>query len=485
MGSACQFLNTRLALTPEELNELGESMNAISPEETMAKNRRYLLVTIALGVLLNPLNSSMISVAMARFQHVFAVNFTTVSWLISSYYLASAIAQPVMGKLADLLGRKRLFLLGLVLVAGSCMLAPFSPSFAWLIALRLIQSLGSAAIYPAGMGIVRNYVTTRQSQALAFLAVFSSGAAAFGPSIGGVIMHYTDWPGIFWINFPFIVASFLLGIWILPKDVRNRVGEDSVAFRDVVQQMDIPGITLFALGIVTGLLFLLSLVDRVRWWALPISIVAFLLFLWREGKARQPFLRFSLFRENRPLTWVLTQFMVVNVIFYSVFFGMPTYLQDVRHFDTQETGLLMLCVAGFSVITSPITGRWVAKSGSRPPLILAGIFMTGGSALYLTLHNASPIWWLVVVLSVLGLSNGFNNVGLQTALFRVSPREIISTASGLFQMARYMGTILSTVLLGLLFGAHLSTAELHLLGAILAIIGLLVILMSWRLPAES
>lgn len=448
------------------------------------------MLTIALGVLLNPLNSSMISVAMTKFQHVFSVNFTTASWLISSYYLASAVAQPIMGKLADLVGRKALFLMGLSIVALSCALAPFSPSFAWLIVFRLIQSFGSGAIYPAGMGIVRNVITERQSQALALLAVFSSGAAAFGPSVGGLIMRYTDWQGIFWVNFPFIVASLLLGWWLLPSDRSDHTGREQPdggrpRWAGLVDRMDVPGIALFTIGIVTSLFFLLSLSDVIRWWPLPVAMVSFGLFAWRESRAREPFLSLRFFRANRPLTWVLAQFTVVNVIFYSVFFGMPTYLEEVRHFDTQQTGLLMLCIAGFSLITSPITGRWVNRSGSRPPLLLAAVCMVVGSVLYLTIRTHSPVGWLIVVLSVLGLSNGFNNVGLQTALFRVSPKDVISTASGLFQMARYMGTILSTIVLGLAFGAHISTSELHKLAIVLACLGVIVLVMSLRLPKRA
>lgn len=246
-----------------------------------------------------------------------------------------------------------------------------------------------------------------------------------------------------------------------------------------------PGIALFTIGIVTSLFFLLSLSDVIRWWPLPVAMVSFGLFAWRESRAREPFLSLRFFRANRPLTWVLAQFTVVNVIFYSVFFGMPTYLEEVRHFDTQQTGLLMLCIAGFSLITSPITGRWVNRSGSRPPLLLAAVCMVVGSVLYLTIRTHSPVGWLIVVLSVLGLSNGFNNVGLQTALFRVSPKDVISTASGLFQMARYMGTILSTIVLGLAFGAHISTSELHKLAIVLACLGVIVLVMSLRLPKRA
>jgi MFS family permease len=448
--------------------------------------RRYLfLVTIALGVLLNPLNSSMISVALTRLQHVFHLNFTSVSWLISTYYLASAIAQPVMGKIADTLGRKRVFLAGLVLVAVSSVTAPFAPSFGWLIALRLIQSIGSGAIYPAGMGIVRQYITQGQAQALAFLAVFSSGAAAFGPSIGGVLMHWGDWPSIFWVNFPFIVASLLLAVWILPSDRRQNLdGPDREPIRALIQKLDVWGIILFALAIIMSLLFLLSLAETIKWGSGLLAVASILVFYVWETQSQMPFINLRMFRQNMAFTWVLLQFVTVNTIFYSIFFGMPTYLQEVRQFSPQNTGLIMLCVAGFGVIMAPIAGRWVALSGSRPPLLLAGFCMTIGSTLFLVLHNQSPVWWLAINLSVLGFSNGFNNVGLQTALFQVTPQEIISAASGLFQTARYMGTILSTVLLGVLFGNHLSTHEVRLLGIVLAALGLCVIWMSWRLPKK-
>ncbi|WP_206881625.1 MFS transporter [Alicyclobacillus mali (ex Roth et al. 2021)] len=453
----------------------------VSAKEPRGGRRALFLITIALGVLLNPLNSSMISVAMAKFEHVFHVHFTTASWLISSYYLASAVAQPIMGKVADLVGRKPLFLIGLALVALSCALAPFAPSFTWLVVFRLIQSFGSGAIYPAGMGIVRNVITDRQAQALAFLSVFSSGAAAFGPSIGGVIMNYLDWQGIFLVNFPFVVASFLLAIFVLPNPRRG----DRQKAREVLREIDLPGIALFILAIAASLVFLLSLTEKPVWWAAAAGLLAFVAFGWREHLAPSPFLSLRFFRQYTSLAWVLIQFTTVNIIFYSIFFGMPTYLQEVRGFNSQETGLIMLAVAGFSLITAPITGRWVARSGSRPPLILAALFMTAGSLLMLTLHTASPVWWLCVVLSVLGLSNGFNNVGLQTALFAASPREVISTASGLFQMSRYMGTILSTVVLGLLFGARLTTSALHILAVVLACLGALVLVMSLRLPRQS
>jgi MFS family permease len=477
---------------------------AAETRTTRRVRRGPMLVTVALGVLLNPLNSSMIAVALNRLQHVFHLDFATASWLISAYYLASAVAQPVMGKVSDFVGRKTVFLAGLVLVVISSLTASFAPSFGWLIAFRLIQSFGSGAIYPAGMGIVRHYITERQSQALAVLSVFASGAAAFGPSIGGFLVHYGDWPAIFWVNFPFVIASFLLALWTLPADPRRRErrqpspetsadkrGEAGTPpagprnVRELLRQLDLPGLFLFSALVVCGLLFLLSLTRQPQWAAGVLAALALLGFILRELRSRTPFIDLRMFRQNRGLTWVLLQFVTVNIIFYSIFFGMPQFLQAVRGFNSQQTGLLMLAVAGFGVIIAPLTGRWVAKSGVRPPLLLAGLCMTAGSALFWTIHEHTPVWWLVICMAVLGLSNGFNNIGLQTALFRVTPKAIIGTASGLFQTSRYLGTILSSVLLGLVFGNHLDTPSLHALGTVLAVLGLVVIWMSWRLPARG
>lgn len=449
----------------------------------VSQRRNLILITIALGVLLNPLNSSMISVAVARLQEVFHLNFAQSSWIISTYYLASAIAQPVMGKVADSVGRKRVFLIGLILVIVTSLTAPFAPTFTWLIIFRLVQSIGSGAIYPAGMAIVRQWVSARQAQALAFLSVFSSGAAAFGPSIGGFLMHFGDWPAIFIINLPIIVVSFVLAIWLLPPDrFDNSRDERSQGVLALFRQIDLLGITCFGGMIVFLLVFLLSISTSPSWWTGVVGIVLLGFFIWRELQAKKPFIDLRMFKRNINFTWVEVQFVTVNIIFYSIFFGIPDYLQESLHFSAQHTGLLMLCIAGSSLIVSPLTGMWVDKSGSRPPLLLAGFCLTLGPLLFLTLSAHSPVYWMAIVFFVLGLSNGLNNIGLQTALFAVTPAPMMGTASGLFMMARYMGTILSTVLLGLVFHNIIGTPELHVLGVALAILGVLVILMSLRVP---
>ena len=147
----------------------------------MNSRSRWLMISVGLGILLNPLNSSMISVAIARLQHVYSIDFTAVSWIVFSFYIASAIAQPVMGKASDLFGRRKIFLAGLVVSLISSILAPFSPNFGWLIVSRIVQSIGTSMLIAVGTAIVRIHITEKQADALAGLSIFLSGAATIGP----------------------------------------------------------------------------------------------------------------------------------------------------------------------------------------------------------------------------------------------------------------------------------------------------------------
>jgi EmrB/QacA subfamily drug resistance transporter len=436
-----------------------------------------LLLAVALGILLNPLNSSMISVALAHMQDDFDLSFADSTWLISSYYLASAIGQPVMGKLSDTLGRKRLFIIGLILVAVASALAPLAPNFGSLIFFRIIQAIGSSTLYPAGMGAIRKYITTKQAQSLGILNVFASTSAAFGPSIGGFLIHFGDWPAIFLINFPFIVASLILTIRVFPKDEKSH---GKAAFPDV------GGILLFSGAIISLLMFFLSLKKSINWFELAAGMLAIVLFVLYEARRKDPFIDIKSLRRNMNVSFVYIQFILVNVLFYSLFFGVPAYLQKELKYSADLTGIMMLSVAGFGVIVSPLAGRWIDRTGSSKSILVVGaITALLGTVLLWSVNSGSPPIYIFAVLSVLGCSNGFNNLGLQTALFSFVKSEETGAASGLFMTSRYLGTILSSSLLGIVFGQNTSTTQFHIIALIGAVIGCIILFLSIRMPRRS
>ncbi|MCP6683672.1 MFS transporter [Bacillus nakamurai] len=444
---------------------------------TISKKSRVLFLTaVASGTMLNPLNSSMISLALHGIQHQFHLSFTTVSWLISSFYLASAVAQPVTGKLGDMLGRKKLFLFGLLLVAVSAVGAPFAPTFMTLLIMRLFQSIGSSAIYPSGVGLIRSNIRERQASALAVLSIFASAMTALGPTLGGFLIVWGGWPAIFFVNLPFIILSFFLGMYMFPKDEKRKTG----GMKAILRELDTAGILLFAGAIILLLSFLLSFSTKPHYIEGVFGILFIGLFIWRELKTEKPFIDVRLFKTHRKLSSVYIQFILLNIFFYCIFFGLPSYFQDEMHLSVQTSGLIMLFMSGMSIVVSPLTGKWIDKKGLLQPIV-AGTCLTAAGAVLLTFFFLqAPMIGKGLILSVLGVGYGFGNVTFQAAMLKTSPSDMVGTTSGLFQTCRYLGSILSSVILGILFGKEITAGHFHMLGTILIIVGVLSLFMAFR-----
>jgi len=443
---------------------------------------RRLVGAVLAGTLLNPLNSSMIAVALMLIQADFSVSVATASWLLSGFALAAAVAQPLMGRFADLFGPRRIFCTGLLFVGVASVLAPLAPAFGWLIACRMLQAFGTSAAYPAGLAVIRASDPQGQPPAgtLGAINITSSVSVALGPVLGGFLAARAGWPAIFLVNVPLTVVGLLLAWRWLPADATPGLTTASPSRRSIVRtvlkMVDVPGIVLFS-GMLTSLLaFLLSLSRGPLWPLLPVAPIAAVLLVLRERGVAEPFLNVNMLAANRPLIGVYTQFAGVNIVFYAVFFSLPLWLEQVRGFNSGLSGLLLLPVAGVGVLATPIAARLISRSGPGPALITGACMLTVGSLLLLILNATTPVVTILVVGVVLGIPNGFNNLGLQAALYEYTPANHMGAAGGQFQTFRYVGAILSTSLLGLAFGTTVTSNGLHLIAYVLAgISGLLLV----------
>ena len=427
------------------------------------------------GTLLNPLNSSMIAVVLALIQADFKISVATASWLLSSFALAAAVAQPVMGRLADLFGPRRIFCLGLLVVGVASGLAPLAPAFGGLIACRMLQACGTSAAYPAGLAIVRAGDPHGQAPAgtLGAITITSSVSVALGPVLGGFLAARAGWPAIFLVNIPITAVSLLLAWRWLPADATpGRVTLGASALRSV----DVPGIALFSGMLASLLAFLLSLSGSPRWPLLPVALIAAAVLVRRECGVAEPFLNVRMLAAHRPLVGVYAQFAGVNIVFYAVFFSLPLWLERVRGFESGGAGLLLLPVAGVGILATPVATRLINRAGPGPALITGACLLTVGSLLLLVCTATTPVSVLLAVGVVLGIPNAFNNLGLQAALYEYAPARHMGAASGQFQTFRYVGAILSTSLLGLAFGRTVTSHGLHLIAYVLAgVSGLLLV----------
>ncbi|MFC3039176.1 MFS transporter [Virgibacillus xinjiangensis] len=443
------------------------------------KSRGLFLSSVATGAMLNPLNSSMIALAIPAIQKDFGLSFLTVSWVISSFYLASAVTQPIAGRLGDLIGRRKMFLGGLLLVAVSAMGAPLAPVFAVLIIMRLFQAIGSGAIYPAGIGMLRDHIQERQGSALGFISLTMAAMAALGPTIGGFLIAWGDWPAIFLINIPVLLVCFFLGWFVLPKDeVRKKL-----TMQELIRKMDLVGVVLFSVGVVGLLVFLLSLERTVNIAAGMIGVISFLLFIWHELRTRIPFIDIRLFRSNRKLTLVYLQYIVLNFIYYSLFLGLPSYFQNGPNLSVGDSGLLMLLVTGMGIVTAPLIGRWIDKSGVNIPILTGNSLIVLGALLLWIFFGHAPLLVTVLIISLIAAGCSFGNVTLQAAMLEASPAEIVGVSTGLYQTCRHFGSILAAVSLGLIFGPQFNPEHFTTLIMVMTVAGIIVVLLGMMYTA--
>jgi MFS family permease len=442
------------------------------------------IAALITGTTLNPLNSSMIAVALVDMQRDLRVSTATATWLVSAFYIAAAVGQPLTGRLADLFGPRRLFLGGMVLVGLTGATALMIPSFGWLVALRALQAIGTSPMYPSALAVLRRLDASGRppSRALGALSIAAYVSTGIGPVLGGGLVAVAGWRAIFVVNVPLAAVGIAAAVAWIPRDpagaTRSPAETERRPVAEAVRRMDLPAVAAFVVALATLLAFLLSASDR--WWLLPVSFAAGALFVRREMRTPEPFVDVRLLARGGRLLGVYGQFTAVNVIFYSVFFGLPLWLERVRADSPEVAGLLLLPVAAVGALTTPLAARSIDRSGPRPSLVIGATALTVGSLSMLALNAATPAVAIVAVGLVLGVPNGFNNLGLQAALYENAPADRMASSGGLLQTCRYLGAILSTALLGAIYGPRVDTAGFHSIAAVMAVLGGVLIVWSLR-----
>jgi predicted MFS family arabinose efflux permease len=278
------------------------------------------------------------------------------------------------------------------------------------------------------------------------------------------------WQAIFLVNLPLTLVALLLGLRWLPAPPPAAAGGWA--------GIDIPGVVLFAATLMPILGFLLAFGTPQGWVLIAIAPVAATLLTVRELRYPSPFFDIRLLMRNPGMVSVFVQFAATTFFFYSFFFGLPIWLEQVGGYDPRAAGLLILPLTGIAVLVTPIASRMIQRIGTRVPLVIGSVFMLGGSVLMLAVGPASPVWLVLLICFVLGVPNAFNNLGLQAALYGVTPPERISWAAGQFQTFRYVGATLAGAVLGSVFQTGATTSGLHGISSVLAVVALALVVAS-------
>jgi MFS family permease len=420
---------------------------------------RRLLPPMMLGTILNPINSSIIAVALAPIGAAFGAPASQTAWLISALYLATSIGQPLAGRLVDMFGPRRLFLIGASMTGAAGVLGVLAPDIWVLVAARVILGFGTCAGYPAAMYLIRAEAdrTGMKSPAgvLTLLAITGQTIAVIGPALGGLLINVGGWRATLAINIPLGAASLVLGWRFLPAgNVLARTGDARAAGR---QRFDWPGIALFA-GMLLSLLLVLMEARASLVWLLGVTAICGTAFALRELRFAGPFIDVRVLGGNVPLVLTYARTVLAYTVSYAFLYGYTQWLEDGRGVNAAVAGLILLPAFGVGIAVAAVTGR---RAGVRGKLLAGAIGQLVACALLLTLGRGSAFWLMVLVTVILGIPQGLVSLANQNALYHQARPELMGASSGLLRTFMYLGAIFASSATGAFFGQRATTGGLH------------------------
>ena len=448
---------------------------SFSPPVSAHKN--WTLAAVLLGTFMLLVDVTIVIVALPDVRSSLHTSFSDLQWTIDAYSLSLAALLLPSGSLADILGRRRMFALGLGVFTLGSLLCGVAQSGVMLIASRALQGVGGATIFATSLALLAQTFHGRE-RGMAFGAwgAVAGVATAVGPLLGGLLTTELSWRWIFLVNVPIGIIAVAITL--------TRVQE----FRPPhPRRIDLPGFAVFTLGLVALIYGLIE--SGQRGWgdsvvigALIVAVVMLAAFLIVEHLQRQPMFDLNLFRKPTFVGGSIAAF-AINASLYAMFLYLVLYFQNALHYSALGTGLRLAVITGASLITAIPAGRLSQRIPVRW-LIGPGLLLVGAGLLLMRGITAGSSWThLILGFAVAGLGSGMINPPLaSTAIGVVKPQDA-GMASGINSTFRQIGIAISIAVLGSIFatklagatattvGAHYATAlnELLLITAILAL----------------
>jgi EmrB/QacA subfamily drug resistance transporter len=381
------------------------------------------------------LDIAIVNVALPSIKVDLGFSQENLQWVISAYALFFGGFLLLGGRAADLLGRRRLFLAGIVLFTLASLLAGLAWSEGSLIAARSFQGLGAAVISPAALSILSTTFTEGRERNIAlgvWGAVGGFGAAA-GVLLGGVLTETLSWSWIFFVNVPVGVAAFFLAPRLLDES------------RDTnVKTFDVPGAVLVTGGLVS-LVYAITQSGRYGWTSgrslgvFAVSLVLLVGFVLWERRHAEPLMRFGILR-TKTVAGANVGGLILGTATFSMFLMLTLYMQQVLGYSPMKTGTAYLAVAGTAILWSAVAAQLVTRIGVQPVLVAGMIALTGGLVYFTQVSvHGSYLADLLPGFLLVGLGLGFSFVPISiAALAGVRPAEA-GLASGLFNTSQQIG----------------------------------------------
>lgn len=420
-------------------------------DDRSSSEKRTVLVLVMLSSFLTPFMASSINLALPAIASEFSMNAVSLSWVATAYLLSAAVFLVPFGRIADIRGRKRVFVSGLWLFTAASLLCALAPSGLFLVALRAVQGIGAAMTFATGTALVVSaYPPEERGKAIGFSTGSVYVGLSVGPLVGGMMTHVFGWRVLFVSLLPLCAAVAILGSTRVRSEWADARGE----------RFDLRGSIVYALSL-TGLVLGFSFLPDVLGTALvSLGLAGMLTFAWFEKRASKPVLDIRLFLSNRVFAFSNLAALVNYSATFGVTFLMSLYLQYVKGIDPQRTGLILVAQPVVMAMVAPVAGR---LSDSIEPRVLSSLGMAitaAGLVLLSSLGQNASVLNIVLSLAVLGFGFGMFASPNTNAIMSSVEKRYLGVASATVATMRLVGQVLSVGLATLALALYLGSSRL-------------------------
>lgn len=444
----------------------------------------WLLITCCLSQFIHTVYGSVVNIALPAIAKDLGAGMDSLQWLVSAYVLALASLLTFSGTLADRFGRKRILMLGNVVMLAGAVVCALSLDIPTLIAGRVVQGVGSAMIAPAGLSLLTAAFpgTARRAMAVVWWTTIGTVSLAAGPILGGILVRSSGWQSVFWAGVPLGVIALVLAATVLKESRSDRPSP----FDPVGQTL----LTLF----LAALAF--TLIEGVHLgWTSPailvgivVAVVSLIALIPYERRHPHPLVPVELF-ANRPFTTAISTAVLGYLALAGLLFLNTFALQSARGLDPLAAGLLTLPLAIGATVSAQLSGRFVAKGRSRGILLVSGALIAlGALGLWATEH--APLPWVIVPYLVFGFGFGFIADPISVTALSSLPTAKAGLASSLISTSKQVGQMLGIAGAGTLLALHAGTNETQAFDdmggwvwTLLAVSGVGIVLLNLARPA--
>jgi EmrB/QacA subfamily drug resistance transporter len=403
----------------------------------------WTLVAVSFGLFMIMLDNTVVNVALPSIQRDLGIGLSELEWIVTGYALMFAALMLTGGKLADLLGRRLIFVVGLAIFTVASLLCGLADSGEMLIAWRVVQGVGAALMNPATLSIIAaTFPPHQRGMAIGIWAGVSALALAIGPLVGGLLTQHIDWSWIFFVNVPVGVAA-IAASFLFIEESKDTSQE---------QRLDLPGLLTSGLGLFTLTFALIE--GNGRGWTSGLVLGSFAAaavllgaFFLLERHQRLPMLDLSLFRSP-TFTGTNIVVLLVALAMFGVFFFVSLYMQNILGYSAVQAGAAFLPMTVLIILIAPIAGRASDRIGSRA-LLTVGMVLVGIQLVYFSQLGPDAHYWnLLTGLLVGGVGIALVMPPSTAAAVRSVPVDKSGVGSAVLNSFRQVGGALGIALMG-------------------------------------